>query len=48
MLEVEFYLKAVCLKTISLFFGDVASFFVSLVLIEYVVCSVLIEHVQHF
>ena len=27
---------------------DVASFFVCLVLIEYVVCSVLTEHVQHF
>ena len=29
-------------------FVDVASFFVSLVFIEYVVCSVLIEHVQRF
>ena len=29
-------------------FFDVAGFFVCLVLIEYVVCSVLIEHVQRF
>ena len=36
--------------TCFFFFGgvDVASFFVCLVLIEYVVCSVLTEHVQRF
>ena len=32
----------------SVFVFDVASFFVCLVLIEYVVCSVLIEDVQRF
>ena len=39
---------SVCLFVCFFFFFGVATFFVCLVLIEYVVCSVLTEHAEHF
>ena len=37
-----------CPSMAFFFFFDIAVLFVYLILIEYVVCSVLMEHVQHF
>ena len=41
------WLFFVCFLVFFLFF-DVAGFFVCLVLIDYVVCSVFVEHIQRF